>query len=134
MKNLSLSDKWMYYAGILAAFGTNVDVNDLKHIQDLLEAEEQDLLLKLPCKTEDVIQNARNLYESTCKQIRDMTVQDYVCGMCKWDCDMSITPSGDYMSECPGFEKDDCFELNVEKYNSIVFKTEAEKALAEMEK
>ena len=45
----------MYYAGILAAFGTNVDINDLKHIQDLLDAEEQGLLLKLPCKVGDEV-------------------------------------------------------------------------------
>ena len=51
----SLSQRWMYYAGIIAAFGTNVDINDLKHIQDLLEAEEQGRLIELPCKVGDVV-------------------------------------------------------------------------------
>ena len=37
----SLSERFMYYSGILAASGLNVDINDLKHIQGLLEAEEQ---------------------------------------------------------------------------------------------
>lgn len=43
-----LSDRWMYYCGLLAGMGVGVD--DLKHIQDLIDAEEQGLLLILPCK------------------------------------------------------------------------------------
>lgn len=43
-----LSDRWMFYCGLLA--GMNASVEDLKHIQDLIDAEEQGLLLKLPCK------------------------------------------------------------------------------------
>lgn len=42
-----LSNRWMYYCGLLA--GMNASVEDLKHIQDLIEAEEQGLLLRLPC-------------------------------------------------------------------------------------
>lgn len=45
-----LSDRFQYYSGILCATGMNVDINDLVHISALLEAEEQGLLLKLPCK------------------------------------------------------------------------------------
>lgn len=41
-----LSDRWMFYCGLLV--GMNVSVEDLKHIQDLIDAEEQGLLLKLP--------------------------------------------------------------------------------------
>lgn len=70
----------------------------------------------------DVIDNCRELYESTCKRIRDMSVEDYVCGMCRYDCDTSIEPSGEPFGECPGFDKDDCFELNTNKFNDIVFK------------
>lgn len=72
----------------------------------------------------DVIDNCRELYESTCKRIRDITVEDYVCGMCRWDYDTSIGPSGDTFGECPGFDKDDCFELDVNKFIDIVFKDE----------
>lgn len=43
-----LSDRWMFYCGLLAGMGVGVD--DLKHIQDLIDAEEQGLLLRLPCK------------------------------------------------------------------------------------
>lgn len=33
----------------------NVEVDDLKHIQNLIDLEEQGLLLKLPCKVGDTI-------------------------------------------------------------------------------
>ena len=48
-----LSDRWMFYCGLLV--GMNASVEDLKHIQDLIDAEEQGLLLKLPCKVGDVV-------------------------------------------------------------------------------
>lgn len=48
-----LSDRWMFYCGLLV--GMNVSVEDLKHIQDLIDAEEQGLLVKLPCKVGDAL-------------------------------------------------------------------------------
>lgn len=65
MKDLSLSLKFMYYAGVLAsafpeAFPEAID--DMKHIQDLIDAEEQGLLLKLPCKVGDKIYVIENGY------------------------------------------------------------------------
>ena len=42
-----LSERFMYYCGLLA---TIASVDDLKHIQNLIDAEEQGLLLRLPCK------------------------------------------------------------------------------------
>lgn len=52
-----LSERFMFYSGLLAAYKINhpnvdIDINadDLKYIQDLIDAEEQGLLLKLPCK------------------------------------------------------------------------------------
>ena len=48
-----LSDRWMYYSGLLAVHG--VGVGDLKHIQNLIDAEEQGLLLRLPCKAGDTV-------------------------------------------------------------------------------
>lgn len=44
----TINERFMYYAGILAAAGANVD--DLKHISDLLDLEEQGRLIKLPYK------------------------------------------------------------------------------------
>ena len=40
-----LSERWMYYCGLLAGIGVGVD--DLKHIQDLIDAEEKGLLKRL---------------------------------------------------------------------------------------
>lgn len=71
----------------------------------------------------DVIGNCRDLYEETCKQIREEHVDDSVCGMCIEDCDHGLDG---YANECRGFEKDDCFRLNVNKFNDIVFKKEGE--------
>lgn len=45
----------MYYSGLLVAMkGTDV-IDDLTHISDLLDAEEQGLLLRLPCKVGDKV-------------------------------------------------------------------------------
>lgn len=59
-----LSERFMYYCGLLAAYKVtkNIDINaeDLKHIQDLIDAEEQGLLLRLPCTIEDTIYVLKN--------------------------------------------------------------------------
>jgi hypothetical protein len=49
----TINERFMYYAGILAAAGANID--DLKHISDLLDLEEQERLIKLPCKVGDTV-------------------------------------------------------------------------------
>lgn len=67
----------------------------------------------------DVIGNCRDLYEETCKQIREEHVDGSVCGMCIEDCDHGLDG---YANECRGFEEDDCFRLNINKFNDIVFK------------
>ena len=62
MADITLNQRFMYYAGILAAAGANTD--DLKHISDLLEAEEQGKLPKLPCKVGDTVYRILdNIYE-----------------------------------------------------------------------
>ena len=44
-----LSDRFMYYCGLLVTHG--VDVDDLKHIQNLIDKEEQGLLTEvIRCK------------------------------------------------------------------------------------
>lgn len=63
----------------------------------------------------NIINNAMKLYGETCKRIREETVGTYVCNMCKWDCNHGP-------DECPGFETNDCFELDNAKYMSIIFK------------
>lgn len=60
-----LSERWMYYCGLLAMHG--VEVDDMKHIQDLIDAEEQGLLLRLRLKVGDVIRfdDHSGVYEIT---------------------------------------------------------------------
>ena len=48
-----LSNRWMFYCGLLAGMGVTVD--DLKYIQDLIDAEEEGLILRLPCKVGDTV-------------------------------------------------------------------------------
>ena len=48
-----LSDRFMYYCGLLAPHGVSVD--DLKHIQNLIDKQEQGLLMELPCKVGDTV-------------------------------------------------------------------------------
>lgn len=71
----------------------------------------------------DVIENCRDLYEETCKKIREEHVDDSVCGMCIEDCKYGLD-SFEY--ECSGFERNDCFRLNINKFNDIVFKKKGE--------
>lgn len=35
---------------------------------------------------------------------------DVPCFACRYDGDRSILPSGDFAEECPGFDREDCFE------------------------
>lgn len=71
----------------------------------------------------DVIINCRDLYEETCKQIREEHVDDSACGMCIEVCDHGLDGYG---NECRGFDEDDCFRLSINKFNDIVFKKKGE--------
>lgn len=62
MKGLKLSEKFLYYSGVLAsAFpeASQEAVEDLVHIQSLIDAEEQGLLLRLPCKVGDIVYSTK---------------------------------------------------------------------------
>lgn len=61
--------------------------------------------------------NAESLYEDLCKGIRSKYVDDFVCGMCRYDCDHGIEG---YANECPGFIKDECFELDRKKWTDLI--------------
>ena len=49
-----LSDRFMYYAGVLAASGLNVDIDDLKHIQNLIDWEEEGRLIVIDVEDKDL--------------------------------------------------------------------------------
>jgi len=42
--------------------------------------------------------------------VREAHCDETCCFACKFDCDTSINDSGVPTCECPGFERDDCFE------------------------
>ena len=52
-----------------------------------------------------------SLVEEICKDQRERHVDDSVCGLCEFD-GAYIGESGDWMKECPGFERNDCFCLS----------------------
>ena len=41
--------------------------------------------------------------------VREEHCDDTCCFACMFDCDTSITWTGDHANECPGFELNDCF-------------------------
>lgn len=51
--------------------------------------------------------------EGICKNSRDRHVDDEHCGLCEY-VGAYMGVSGDWYNECPGFDKDDCFELSEE--------------------
>ena len=42
--------------------------------------------------------------------VRETHCDETCCFACKHDCDTSINDSGEFNNECPGFDRDDCFE------------------------
>lgn len=54
----------------------------------------------------ETISRLYDMLDETCKNIRECTGKDYVCGLCQYDAD-----HGEYgdANECPGFETDECF-------------------------
>ena len=74
-------------------------------------------------RLQDVILKGMDLYEETCKDIRETHIDDSVCGMCAEDCYRGLDGEA---FECSGFGKDDCFRLNMNKYNNIIFREEKE--------
>lgn len=81
-------------------------------------------------RLQDVILKGMELYEETCKDIRETHVDDSVCGMCVQD---GYRGFGGDAYECSGFEKDDCFRLDVNKYNDIIFRKAEEVEQNEMD-
>lgn len=45
--------------------------------------------------------------DHVCKDTRERSGDDWVCGLCEWD--------GPAWMECPGFESDECFRME-ERY------------------
>ena len=108
-----LSDRFMYYCGLLAPHGVSVD--DLKHIQNLIDKQEQGLLIELPCKVGDTVY-ALTPFCEICEEDLDYS---YTCKNCS---------KGNFVSETK-FD----YEM-IPMFGKAVFLTrsEAESALAKM--
>ncbi len=72
-----LRDRFMYYSGILVAAGVNVE--DLTHIANLLDAEEQGLLRKIECHCKDCVHWSDKVAGAT-EHVKLCTVGGYMVG------------------------------------------------------
>lgn len=115
---------------------TNIDITELlESYVDLLEKsgiprESTESMIMLEAakeikklRNQDAVIKGMELYEETCKNVREQNGDDSVCGMCIDDCNHGLDG---YANECKGFYQDDCFRLNVNKYNDIVFRKDEE--------
>ena len=84
----------------------------LLFIADRLERQEQ-TIAALTARVEQA-ERERDAAKADMKLIvdavRETHCDDTCCFACKHDCDMSINDSGEFNNECPGFDRDDCFE------------------------
>lgn len=76
-----------------------IDVAIKTHNDLMRENAELKRLLKL------AVEHMRMLADS----IRNQEDECSCCGLCAYDGDFSTGESGDFFSECPGFESDECF-------------------------
>jgi hypothetical protein len=122
MSMKTINERFMYYAGILATAGANVD--DLKHISDLLDLEEQGRLIKLPCKVGDT---AYHVYKEYLKDI-----DKWIKAIVEVEVDSFIININLLVNVSLRIGHD-VFRKTLTPYKTLFFtKEEAEKALAEM--
>ena len=121
-----LSERWMFYCGLLV--GMNVSVDDLKHIQNLIDAEEQGLLVKLPCNVGDTVYIIRK-----CSCYNSYQSQVYKRAKCKGK--TNISGGANCRKTNCAYVGETKFDLKlIAEIGKTVFltKEEAEKKLAEM--
>ena len=61
---------------------------------------------RLQAERDKAVGDMKNIVDA----VREEHCDETCCFACKFDCDTSITDTGDFACECPGFDKDDCFE------------------------
>lgn len=57
-------------------------------------------------RADKAVEDMKNIVDN----VREEHCDETCCFACKFDCDTSITDSGAHACECPGFDRDDCFE------------------------
>ena len=79
---------------------------------DRLESQQReiaDLTDKLTAETARADAAERDM-KLIADAVREKHCDQTCCFACKHDCDTSTNDSGEFEEECPGFDKDDCFE------------------------
>ena len=122
----------MYYSGLLVAMkGTDV-IDDLTHISDLLDAEEQGLLLRLPCKVGDDVYFVDRKYDRANRDFVSFVHNGYVKAIKFSSRPTKITIEyEDVYDSCGRCKGKDIHASNIGK-TVFLTKAEAEKKLAEM--
>jgi len=64
--------------------------------------------IELLKEQDETIKKLYKILDDTCKEVREKTEQDYVCGLCQYD-GAYKTDTGEWANECPGFDERDCF-------------------------
>ena len=57
-------------------------------------------------RADAAVEDMKNIVDA----VREAHCDETCCFACKYDADFSIGESGNYLNECPGFDRDDCFE------------------------
>ena len=90
------------YAGLVCAEG-------FAHGQHYVWTDPEPYAMDAAAKSIDVLLSEIDRLTAENAEARE-SCDETCCFACKFDCDTSITDSGCYANECPGFERDDCFE------------------------
>lgn len=85
--------------------GFSGEASELMEISDLIESLQAQLAASQR-RERAAVEDMKLIVDA----VREEHCDETCCFACKFDCDTSITDSGDYACECPGFERDDCFE------------------------
>ena len=84
---------------------------DLEEPDSTLLADAATAITALLARAEKAERERDELFRilnDVCQDVRAKSADEYVCGLCEYD-GAHIGESGDWVNECPGFEKDDCF-------------------------
>ena len=124
-----LSSRFLYYSGLLVAMKGSEIIDDLVHIQNLLDLEEQGLLLKLPCRVGDTVAIVLMIPSTGKRYIEQVEVKEINIGKyhTRKDIQLKVEPIA---------RRGTSYKYYVSEWGKNIHPTlaEAEKALEEMEK
>jgi hypothetical protein len=94
---------------IMRALKSNAEVNPHAAVMmmaaDLIETLQAQLAAS-QARERAAEEDMKNIVDA----VREAHCDGTCCFACKYDADFSIGESGNYLNECPGFDRDDCFE------------------------